>query len=43
MVLIIILKWSAQLVDVKGAFLFENFKDGDEIYMIVPEVFEEFY
>jgi hypothetical protein len=43
MVLMIIFKWSAQLVDVKGAFLCGNFKDGEEIFMEVPEVFEELY
>jgi hypothetical protein len=42
MVLMIILKWSAQLVDVKGAFLCGNFKDGEEIFLEVPEGFEEF-
>jgi hypothetical protein len=42
-VLMIIFKWSAQLVDVKGAFLCGNFKDGEEIFMEVPEGFEEFY
>jgi hypothetical protein len=43
MVLMIIFNWSAQLVDVKGAFLFGNFKDGEEIFMEVLEGFEEFY
>jgi hypothetical protein len=43
MVLMIIFKWSVQLVDVKGVFLCGNFKDGEEIFMEVPEGFEEFY
>jgi hypothetical protein len=43
MVLMIIFKWSAQLVDVKGALLCGNFKDGEETSMEVPEGFEEFY
>jgi hypothetical protein len=43
LVLMIILKWSAPLVDVKGAFLCGNFKDGEEISMEVPEGFEELY
>jgi hypothetical protein len=43
MVLMIIFKWSAQLVDVKGAFLCGNFKDGEDISIEVPEGFEEFY
>jgi hypothetical protein len=40
MVLMIIFKWSAQVVDVKIAFLCGNFKDGEEIFMEVPEGFE---
>jgi hypothetical protein len=43
MVLIIIFKWSVQLVDVKSAFLCGNFEDGEDIYMEVPEGFEKFY
>jgi hypothetical protein len=43
MVLMIIFKWSAQLVDVKGTLLCGNFKDGEEMFMEVPEGFEEFY
>jgi hypothetical protein len=43
MVLMIIFKRSAQLVDVKGAFGCGNFKDGEDIYMEVPEGFEEFH
>jgi hypothetical protein len=43
MVLAIIFRWSAGLIDVQGAFLCGNFKDGEEIYMEVPEVFETFY
>jgi hypothetical protein len=39
MVLMLIFKWSAQLVDVKGAFLCGNFKDGEDMYMEVPEGF----
>jgi hypothetical protein len=42
MALMIIFKWSAQSVDVKGAFSCENFKDGEEIFMEFPEGFEEF-
>jgi hypothetical protein len=41
--MMIIFKWSEQLVDVKGAFLCGNFKDGEDIYIEVPEGFEEFY
>jgi hypothetical protein len=43
MVLMIIFKWTAQLVDVKGAFLCGNFKDREVVYMEVPEGFQEFY
>jgi hypothetical protein len=43
MVLMIISKWTVQLVDVKGAFLCGNFKDGEEIFIEVLEGFEEFY
>jgi hypothetical protein len=39
MVLTIIFRWSAGLIDVQGAFLCGNFKDGEEIYMEVPEGF----
>jgi hypothetical protein len=42
-VLMIIFKWSAQVVDVKGDFLCGNFKDGEAINMEVPEGFKEFY
>jgi hypothetical protein len=43
MILTIIFGWTAGLIDVQGAFLCGNFKDGEEIYMEVPEVFERFY
>jgi hypothetical protein len=43
MVLMIIFKWSEQLVDVKGVFLYGNSKDVEEIYMEVSEGFETFY
>jgi hypothetical protein len=33
MVLAIIFEWSAQWVEVKGAFMCGNLKDGEEIYM----------
>jgi hypothetical protein len=40
MVLMIIFKWSAKVVDVKGAFLCGSLKDGEEIFMEVQEGFE---
>lgn len=43
MILTIIFGWTAVLIDVQGAFLCGNFKDGEEIYMEVPEGFEKFY
>jgi hypothetical protein len=43
MVLTIIFGWTVGLIDVQGAFLCGNFKDGEEIYMEVPVGFERFY
>jgi hypothetical protein len=37
MILTIIFGWTAGLIKVQGAFLCGNFKDGEEIYMGVPE------
>jgi hypothetical protein len=42
MILTIIFGWTAGLIDVQGAFLCGNFKDGEEIYIEVPEGFERF-
>ena len=35
--------WSTYMLDVKGAFLLGEFEDGEQIYMSVPEGFEEYY
>ena len=35
--------YTATVVDVKGAFLHGEFQDGEEIYMKVPQGFEEYY
>jgi len=35
--------WSAQIVDVKGAFLHGNLDDDEKIYMEIPEGFEDKY
>jgi uncharacterized protein (DUF2252 family) len=43
LMLAIIFRWSAGLIDVQRAFLCRNFKDGEEIYMEVAEGFETFY
>lgn len=41
--LMLIGKWHAEIVDVKGAFLHGEFHDGEEIHMEVPEGFERHY
>jgi hypothetical protein len=43
LILMIMADWQGQIVDVKGAFLHGEFKDGKEIYMKVPRGFEKFY
>ncbi len=35
--------WQGQIVDMKGAFLHGEFKDGEVIYMKVLHGFEKFY
>jgi hypothetical protein len=36
-------QWPIHVVDVKGAFLHGEFQDGEEIYMKVPQGFEQYY
>lgn len=36
-------KWIAVVLDVEGAFLQGKFKDGEELYMSIPQGWEEFY
>jgi hypothetical protein len=43
LILMIMANWQGQIVDVKGAFLHGEFKDGKVIYMKVPLGFEKFY
>jgi hypothetical protein len=43
LILIIIVDWQGQIVDVKGTSLHGEFKDGKAIYMKVPRGFEKFY
>ncbi len=43
LILMIMANWQGQIVDVKGAFLHGEFKDGEVIYMKVSRGFEEFY
>ena len=35
--------WDSQIVDVKGAFLLGEFEQNEQIYMEIPEGFEQFY
>ena len=41
--LMIMANWSAEVVDVKGAFLHGTFENGENIYMKVPQGFEKHY
>jgi hypothetical protein len=43
MTLIVMAAWAAHLMDVHGAFLKGKFRDGEVIYMKVPQGFEKFY
>ena len=43
LVLMLMAGWVRELLDVKGAFLHGAFDDGEQIYMSVPEGFEEYY
>jgi hypothetical protein len=43
LLLMIMANWQGQIVDVKGAFLHGESKDGKVIYMKVPHGFEKFY
>ena len=36
-------KWKAEIVDVEGAFLQGKFKNGEEMYIDVPDRMEKFY
>ena len=36
-------RWAANVMDVKGAFLNGKFSDGERLYMKVPEGFEKHY
>jgi hypothetical protein len=41
--LLLLGKWYAELIDVKGAFLHGEFKEGEILYMEIPEGFEQYY
>jgi hypothetical protein len=43
LILMLMASWSAEVLDVKGAFLNGLFEDGEVIYMKVPEGFESHY
>jgi hypothetical protein len=43
LILMIMADWQGEIVDIKGAFLHGEFKDGKVIYMKVPCGFEKFY
>jgi hypothetical protein len=43
MTLIVMTSWAAHLMDVHGAFLKGKFRDGEIIYMKVPQGFKKFY
>jgi hypothetical protein len=43
LILMIMADWQGQIVDLKGAFLHGEFKDGEVIYIKVPRGFEKFY
>ena len=43
LVLMLMANWTANVVDVKGAFLHGEFTDGEEIFMEVPQGFEKHY
>jgi hypothetical protein len=43
MTLIVMMSWAAHLMDVHGSFLKGKFRDGEIIYMKVPQGFEKLY
>ena len=43
MTLMVLEVWSGQVFDMKGAFLHGEFKEGEEVYMGVPQVFKDLY
>jgi hypothetical protein len=43
MTLFVMTSWAAHLMDVHGAFLKGKFRDGEIMYMKVPQGFEKFY
>jgi hypothetical protein len=43
LIMIIMARWTAHLLDVKGAFLHGTFEKGRKVYMKIPQGFEMFY
>jgi len=43
LVLLIIFRWTDELVDVEGAFLFGNFQGENPFYIKLPEGLEQYY
>jgi hypothetical protein len=43
LLLMLMADWHGQIMDVKGAFLYGEFKDNKVIYVKVPPGFEKFY
>jgi hypothetical protein len=41
--LLLLARWYAELIDVKGAFLHGEFEEGETLYMEIPEGFEQYY
>ncbi len=41
--IMLVAKYEARVIDVKGAFLKGEFENHEEIYMTVPEWFEKYY
>ncbi len=41
--LLLLARWYAELIDVKGAFLHGEFEEGEILYMEIPEGFEQYY
>jgi hypothetical protein len=43
LILLIMVNWAGELVNMKGAFLHGNFEEGKNVYMEVPEGFKKYY
>jgi len=43
LILLVMARWHAEILDVQGAFLKGRFENGEKIYMDVPQGFEKYY